>query len=476
MNHSRSAEEMPALLRNLFLLLEAHRPVFKQERVHRRAVALVLAEIFAFGRHTITQLLLALGVVAEDWSAWYRLFSCGRFVEEKAAEVLLAAVKPLVAEDGLFVTGCDGFQVSRTSQKMPGSSWLKALGTAPFKPGIHRAQRFLEGSWFTPLEHGFSRAIPLRCLAAFPPKAVGGAEGSLKEWQAGLLYLQWLRGALDRLERAGQQILVLADGAFDTQGMWAGLPERVLLVVRTARNRALYELPQRPGKRGRGAPRKYGDKAPAPAEWLKDRKGFRHRQVLVRGRLRSMRYRIQGPYLRDGLPHIPLFLIVIGGGKRPRGSRRQRYYPCFYLVSAVRQGSCWQLPLPESELLAWLWQRWELEVCHREMKSALGLGEKQCWNPTSAVLTVQWSVWVYAILVLAGYQTWGLLQGPAPLGAWRKKGRQRWSFTTLWRGYRAVLWQRSALQACWSPTPDNWLKIEALEAALNNAVIAMNRA
>ena len=122
MNHTRSAEETPALLRNLMLLLEAHRPVFKQERVHRRAVALVLAEIFAFGRHTITQLLLALGVVEGDWSAWYRLFSHGRFVEEKAAEVLLAAVTQLVGEDGLFVTGCDGFQVPRTSQKMPGSS------------------------------------------------------------------------------------------------------------------------------------------------------------------------------------------------------------------------------------------------------------------------------------------------------------------------------------------------------------------
>jgi hypothetical protein len=34
------------------------------------------------------------------------------------------------------------------------------------------------------------------------------------------------------------------------------------------------------------------------------------------------------------------------------------------------------------------------------MKSALGLGEKQCWNPTSAVLVVQWSVWVYAIIAV----------------------------------------------------------------------------
>ena len=47
-------------------------------------------------------------------------------------------------------------------------------------------------------------------------------------------------------------------------------------------------------------------------------------------------------------------------------------------------------------------QRWELEVAHRELKTGFGLGEPQGWSPTAAVLTVQWAVWAYAILVLAG--------------------------------------------------------------------------
>jgi hypothetical protein len=47
------------------------------------------------------------------------------------------------------------------------------------------------------------------------------------------------------------------------------------------------------------------------------------------------------------------------------------------------------------------------------MKSGLGVGEKQCWNHRSAVLSVQWSTWVYAILLLAAYHTWGLCGGPA---------------------------------------------------------------
>ena len=50
------------LLKHLFELIEAHRPVFKQQRVYARAVALILAEIFVFARHTVTQLLMMPGM------------------------------------------------------------------------------------------------------------------------------------------------------------------------------------------------------------------------------------------------------------------------------------------------------------------------------------------------------------------------------------------------------------------------------
>jgi hypothetical protein len=51
-----------SLVRNLFAVLESHRPAFKQERPFLRAVGLVLGEIFSFGRHTVTQGLLSLGI------------------------------------------------------------------------------------------------------------------------------------------------------------------------------------------------------------------------------------------------------------------------------------------------------------------------------------------------------------------------------------------------------------------------------
>jgi hypothetical protein len=131
--------------------------------------------------------------------------------------------------------------------------------------------------------------------------------------------------------------------------------------------------------------------------------------------------------------------------------------------------------LPAGELLAWLWQRWELEVAHREMKSGFGVGQKQCWNARAAVVSVQWSVWVYALLVLAGYRAWGLLGGPTRAERWWP-GARRWSFNTLWRGYRTALWGTQAFRAIWTPTGDNWPKKEALISALANAAFAAARA
>jgi hypothetical protein len=108
------------------------------------------------------------------------------------------------------------------------------------------------------------------------------------------------------------------------------------------------------------------------------------------------------------------------------------------------------------------------------MKSGLGVGEKQCWNSRSAVVAVQWSVWVYAILVLAGYRTWGLCGGPPTPAPWWP-GAKRWSFNTLWRSYRAALWGSAEFRPLWLGTGDNWWKKETWLAGLANSVAASVR-
>ncbi len=254
------------------------------------------------------------------------------------------------------------------------------------------------------------------------------AAAPCKEWEAGVAYVNWVRQEVDQV-RPAQPMLWLADGSYDTVEMWQSAPERVIAAVRTARNRVLHAYLPPEERRGN---RKYGERIKSPAEWMGEwRTGCQHVTVCVRGVERRLRYRLVGPVVRRGAPDCPLFLVVVSGQSYVKGqaqpTRKQRK-PAAYLVTAQQQESEWRLPLDPAVLLAWLWQRWEMEVAHREMKSGLGVGEQQCWNPRSAIVSVQWSVWVYALLVLAGYRTWQLSPGPAPAARWSPRPK-RWSLS-----------------------------------------------
>jgi len=72
------------------------------------------------------------------------------------------------------------------------------------------------------------------------------------------------------------------------------------------------------------------------------------------------------------------------------------------------------------------------------------------------VLSVQWRVWVWSVLVLSAYRVWGLGRAPQtaageatvalrgcpvpPLGRWWAGG-QRWSFGQLWQAVRQEIWE-----------------------------------
>lgn len=324
--------EFPGLVNELVRLLLAHREAFGQQRVFERVIALVFAEVVVWARHTVTQLLWALGIQNEDWSAWYRLFSRGRFHEEGVNSVLLRETLRHVAPTDVYVIGGDGVQIWRDSHKMEGTSWLKCPRTPAWRPGIHRAQRFFNGSWLLPSEQGYSRALPLRFLAAFTHKAQRSAHEAVKEWQGALTFMAWVRARLDEAGRQAQRVLFLGDGSYDNINLWKARPERVVVLVRSAANRALYALPG--AYAGRGAHRKYGQRAPKPQAYLKQRSLWQTTTLTVRGRQRRMVYRVEGPFIRRGAPNCPLFLLVVRGQEwKRRGSRRRRK-PCFYLVNA----------------------------------------------------------------------------------------------------------------------------------------------
>lgn len=455
------------LVNNLMNLLALHRPLFGQSRNYHRIVALVFAEVFAFGRHTVTQLLMTLGLNEDSWSSWYRIFSRGQFDADLASEVMFKETLEHVSVEEVYVVAGDGTQTPRTSKTMEGVGWLRNMRTPPFKIGIHRAQRWFNGSWLMPSENGYSRAMPLRWMPAFTQKSVRQKYEACKEWEAAIHFLKWVRRGLNRLGRRQQKVLMVVDGSYDTLGLWKNLPEGVIVLARSAKNRVLHDLLPA----GRHGNRKYGDRALTPQQQWRKRSGWQKISLLIRGRQRKLQYRVEGPFLRYGAPDRPLFLIVVRGQKYSKYGRRKYRVPVPYLVNAIQVDGEWQLPLPAETLIFWAWQRWEIEVCHRELKSNIGMGDKQCWNPTAAVSSVQWSAWVYSLLLLSAYRTWGLCAAPeVPTRWWRGSGR--WSFNTLWRAYRAEFWGQAHFRPLWHTSPDNWWEKEDFLLALHNSAHA----
>jgi len=109
----------------------------------------------------------------------------------------------------------------------------------------------------------------------------------------------------------------------------------------------------------------------------------------------------------------------------------------------------------------------ELEVAHREMKSGFGVGEKQCWNPRSTIASVQWSVWVYALLLLSAYRTWDYWTLPHShmLVAGCKALVFQYPLATI----SLCLLGTTQFQALWTRTSDNWLKKESFLIGLSNS-------
>jgi hypothetical protein len=457
---------LPPLVQEWWGLLLAHRSAVGQQRVFDRLCALVLGQLCTVLRHTITQALLAVGLVDADPSAFYRLLGRARVEYDGLTRCLVRQTLAQMPADGPYAVVVDGLQIPRSSRRMPGTAWLKCPRTPPWKPGSHRAQFFVHLAALLPRWHGYSRALPLRLDPAFPPEAVPGAATPQTEAQVAVRHLAWLRRELDAAGRAEQGMLAPGDTHYDTLALWRDLPERTVLLARSAANRVLYALPPAGARRNR----RYGARAPRPDAWLAQRKGWHHTTIEVRGRALPVRYRVLGPYVRRGAPLRPVFLLVVGGIAQARGRHRRRREPSFWLVNAVQDAAGqWVLPLPVEALLAWAWQRWEVEVCHREMKSGFGVGQSQCWSAAATVRAVQVQAWSYALCVLAGYRAWGYDRHPRHArGVWWA-GAPRWSLAALWRGYQQAFARaplrhprRSAPRGTWAET-QAWLhQLDAL--------------
>jgi hypothetical protein len=112
------------LLKNFLELVENFQAIFKQKRTYVPSIGLMLGEMMTVARHTITQILLTLGLSAGDWSAWYRLFSAGRIDFSLVSDILFPITLRHVVRDAVYVVAGDSTQRPRSGDKIEGAGWL----------------------------------------------------------------------------------------------------------------------------------------------------------------------------------------------------------------------------------------------------------------------------------------------------------------------------------------------------------------
>ena len=125
-------------------------------------------------------------------------------------------------------------------------------------------------------------------------------------------------------------------------------------------------------------------------------------------------------YWQGGAKRRPLRLIVIAPTPY-RKSKSKKWCcrdPAYLLTSDLRS--------PVKQLLQIYFDRWQIEVNHREEKDTLGVGQAQLWNVTAVPKQPAMAVAAYSALLLASLQAFGAERGNAyaALPKWRRKARR----------------------------------------------------
>ncbi len=291
--------------------------------------------------------------------------------------------------------------------------------------------RFLQASLLVPLYRHApvgSRALPIRFQEVSVVKRPR-RRAPQAEWQnyrravklhnlsqRFVTLMSELRAALD----AGGgllKILVLAgDGSFCNRTVLTRPVPRVELIVR-ARKDAVLCFPAPPGSH-----RFYGRQKFTPQQVRQDpTRAWQTSRVFYGGQRRKIRYKETSSLLwQGGARRRPLRLLVVAPTPyRKRKSGRYYYRQPAYLLPTVLQGHTRQL-------LQIYFDRWQIEVHHREEKDTLGVGEAQLWNPTSVPKQPVLAVAAYSALLLASLEAFGAQRGLAyaPLPKWRRQARR----------------------------------------------------
>jgi hypothetical protein len=313
---------------------------------------------------------------------------------------------------GPVTAAIDDSKFKKTGRKVKGASWHRDPLSPPFRVNFMFGLRFIQASLlFAHYREGDfpPRAIPI-CFQEAPPLKKPGkraSEETKKEYnrlkhQINLStqaheVIRGLRDSLDQRGGSTRWLLMVGDGSFCNRTMFRAEMDRTHLIARCRKDaRLCFPAPA-------GTRRKYDVEIFTPEQIRNQQdRPFNRARVYIGGKRRPVRYKeVKGVLWKRGAQTRPLRLIVIAPvpyrlSKNARANYRD---PAYFL--------CTDLTTPIKLLVRACFDRWQIEVNHRDEKDILGVGQAQVRSEHSVPRHPALAVASYSMLLLASLRSFG---------------------------------------------------------------------
>lgn len=412
------------------LLTDSFSEVFAQERTRDRAVELALGWLCSIGRRTISRSICAVGRQNQDWSADYKLYSRSPWEIQNLFDPVFEHHGQSYPQNPIVIA-FDDTRLHKTGRKIKSAFWQWDPLSPPFHTNLMYGLRFLQASLIFPHyldgDHP-PRGVPVRfveCPSLKKP-AKQATEEQIKAYRQaaksqilpaqGLEVMKELRAHLDSLGQKCRRVLFAVDGSLCNKTIFRALLDRVDLVARCRKDARLC-LPAPPGTR-----RKYDPEVFTPeAIRTDDSIPWKKAAIYFGAAWRYIRFKEVKEVLwrrGAGTRKLRLFVVAPQPYKLSPNARTNYRQPAFLLSTDADS-------LAHVVLQAYF-DRWQIEVNHREEKDTLGVGQAQVRSDQSVPRHPAFAVAVYSMLLIAGLQAYGPGRSKeyVPLPKWRKHARR----------------------------------------------------
>jgi hypothetical protein len=418
------------LLETFLSIVAPWRRVFPQQRTYRRAVRQSLGSLVCLGRRCLSRVIWTTGGSQRSWSAEYFLHSRCEWQPQRLFEPILERALPY-CRGRLVGVALDDTRLRKTGRAIPQAFFQRDPLSPPFHVNLMLGLRFLQASLLVPLHRGgqvSARALPIRFEEVSrvkrpgknaTPEAKRACQEAHKRLNLSRRFVAAgfeLRGALDQAGGRSKTLVLTGDGSFCNQTCFSEIPERSVLLVRARKDASLC-FPADDGSR-----RVYAIEKFTPEQVRQDEgRAWRTAKIFYGGKRRKLRYKeVSGVLWQGGARRRPLRLIVVAPTPYRKAQSMRLYYrqPAYLLTTDLASSS--------KQLLQIYFDRWQIEVNHREEKDTLGVGQAQLWNATSVPKQPVLAVAAYSALLLAALIAFGPERGEAyaALPRWRRKAKR----------------------------------------------------